>query len=81
MEGIKIETYVGSDGILKLEIPVQFKDQRLEVFLIMQPLKEPEAVDKRGWPPGFIESTAGSLADDPIEREPQGEYEVRDELE
>jgi hypothetical protein len=29
----------------------------------------------------FIERTAGSLADDPIERPPQLEFEVRDELE
>ncbi|MEP7293687.1 MAG: hypothetical protein ABI835_18005 [Chloroflexota bacterium] len=34
-----------------------------------------------GWPPGFFERTAGSLAHDPIERPPQGEYEVRDEIE
>ncbi|MBW4439007.1 MAG: hypothetical protein KME04_17855 [Pleurocapsa minor GSE-CHR-MK-17-07R] len=31
-----------------------------------------------GWPPGFIERTYGSLADDPIERPPQGELEDRD---
>ncbi len=34
-----------------------------------------------GWPPGFFERTAGSLAGDPIERPPQGEYEERDEIE
>jgi hypothetical protein len=34
-----------------------------------------------GWPPGFFERTYGSLADDPIERPPQGDYEVRDEIE
>lgn len=34
-----------------------------------------------GWPHGFFERTAGSLAHDPIERPPQGEYEARDEIE
>jgi hypothetical protein len=34
-----------------------------------------------GWPPGFIERTYGSLADDPIERPPQGEPEERDLIE
>jgi hypothetical protein len=29
----------------------------------------------------FIEATAGSLADDPIERPPQSEYQIRDEME
>ncbi len=28
----------------------------------------------------FIERTAGSLADDPIERPPQGDFETRDPL-
>ena len=34
-----------------------------------------------GWPPGFFERTAGSLADDPMERPPQGDYQERDEIE
>lgn len=81
MESIKIDAYVGSDGILKLEVPVHLKDQRLEVLLVMQPVKESEAVDELGWPIGFFERTYGALAHDPIERDPQGEYEVRDALE
>ena len=28
----------------------------------------------------FFEATAGSLADDPIERAPQGEFELREEI-
>lgn len=32
------------------------------------------------WPPDFFEKTAGCLADDPIERAPQGDYEIRDTL-
>lgn len=44
---------------------------------------EPESnteVDANGWPIGFFEETAGSIPDFP-EREHQGEYEVRLELE
>ena len=40
-----------------------------------------QTLDVPGWPPGFFERTAGSLADDPIERPPQGDYEMRDEIE
>ncbi len=32
------------------------------------------------WPEGFVESTFGSLIDDPIERLPQGSIEVRNPL-
>ena len=33
-----------------------------------------------GWPPGFFAETYGVLRDMPLVREPQGDYEVRDEL-
>jgi hypothetical protein len=32
------------------------------------------------WPQNFFEKTAGCLADDPIERAPQGDYEIREIL-
>jgi hypothetical protein len=32
------------------------------------------------WPIDFFETTAGCLADDPIDRAPQGEYEYREPL-
>ena len=41
------------------------------------PQKSPEEL---GWPAGFFEETAGCLADDPIQRYPQGEYEEREQL-
>jgi len=31
----------------------------------------------KGWPPGFFEQTYGSTKDDPLERPPQGEFELR----
>ena len=80
METIKLKTYIGSDGLLKLELPTGIKNRELEVVVVMQPL-EAEAVDELGWPIGYFEETYGSMADDPIERGPQGEFETRDELE
>lgn len=80
METIKVKTHVGSDGVLKLEVPVGMSDRDLEVLVVVQPL-ETEAADELGWPIGYFEETYGSLADDPIERGPQGEHEIRDEIE
>jgi hypothetical protein len=74
MQTIKLDTYVGQDGILKLELPPELSDANLEIVVVVQ------RKEKRGWPPGYFERTAGALADDPIERPPQGEYEERDEL-
>ncbi len=37
-------------------------------------------VKNNDWPPDFFEKTASCLADDPIERAPQGDYEIREIL-
>ena len=71
-----------------ISIPPELHDRRVEVIILPldqaeepQPQDASEPVDEYGWPIGFFEATAGCLADDPIERAPQGEYEVRRELE
>lgn len=74
MQTIRLDTRVGRDGILRLELPLDVADADIEVLVVVQPR------EKRRWPPGYFERTAGSLADDPIERPPQGEYEERDAL-
>ena len=39
-----------------------------------------DAIDS-DWPPDFFQATAGAWAGEPMVREPQGDYEIRDELE
>lgn len=79
METIKTHARVGKDGVLKLQVPLGLTDTDLEVLVIVQPIK-PSVTSREEWL-AFIERTAGSLADDPIERPPQGEYEIREPLE
>ncbi len=43
-------------------------------------LPEQRAMSREEWV-AFVNATYGSLADDPIERGPQGDYEKRDETE
>lgn len=74
MQTIKLDTRVGRDGILKLELPLDVSDMDVEVLVVVQ------RKEKRGWPPGYFERTAGSLADDPLQRPSQGDYEKRDPL-
>lgn len=64
MQTIKLDTQVGKDGILKLELPLDVSDTDLEILVVVH------RKEKRGWPPGYFERTAGSLNDDPIERPP-----------
>lgn len=82
MKSIKLQSHVGSDGILKLEIPLGLTDADLEVLVVVQPLISLASTtpEDLGWPPGFFEETAGVWQGDPLIREEQGDYEIRDEL-
>lgn len=71
MESITIKGHTDEDGILRLEVPVG----RPGVTVVFQ---RPEMTQEE-WEK-FINETSGSLADDPIERGDQGEFEVRDEI-
>ena len=78
METITLHSRVGADGLLKLQVPLKATNTDLEVVLIVQPVVPAE--QDLGWPPGFFEQTYGSFQDQPLVREPQGEYETREEL-
>jgi hypothetical protein len=69
METIKLKTHVGSDGVLKLEVSVGITNQDLEVVVVVEPLTQVKAETDRAEWLAFIEATAGSLADNPIERQ------------
>ena len=78
MQSITVQSHVGKDGILRLQVPVGIKDADLRITINFQlpdlngAAKSPEEL---GWPPGFLEDTYGCLRDDPIERSPQSEFE------
>ncbi len=48
--------------------------------IALTPPSEKPTPEELGWPPGFFEKTYGALADDPMERLPQGNYEEREEI-
>jgi hypothetical protein len=78
METITLHSRVGTDGLLKLQVPVNLTNIDLDVVLVVQPVVSPSL--EQGWPPGFFEQTYGCFRDQPLIRESQGEYEIRDEL-
>ena len=88
MQTIQLKTVVGEDGILQIQMPPELKHKSLEILIVFQFLPEPETnkieQDQNSNPSNwheFIEKTYGCLADDPIERYSQGEYEIRVEIE
>ncbi len=88
MISLQTKAYVGPDGTLSVKVPTPLREIEVDVMLVLQPLAAPAVLtpaaptpEELGWPPGFFEATFGSLKDDPIERGPQGEYEVREVME
>lgn len=79
METIKVKAHIGTDGILKLEVPTRLPAQDIEVLLVMQ-ATQAQATDANGWPIGFFERTYGASAHNPVERPPQLPLEERDPI-
>ncbi|MDQ7025625.1 MAG: hypothetical protein Q9P01_13940 [Anaerolineae bacterium] len=80
METIKLRAHIGSDGILKLEMPTNFKNVDAEVVIVLQPTPE-KVTDGYGWPVDYFEVLDALEADDIIERPPQGDFEERETIE
>jgi len=80
------------DGVLRLTVPVDIPGATYDVQVSLSPAQSSTQADQTSltapmtpeqWSEwhAFITRTAGSLADDPIERPAQGEYEQREPLE
>ncbi len=85
MISLQTRGHIGPDGTLSVEVPTPLREIEVDVMLVLQPLAASPAAaptpEELGWPPGFFEAPFGSLKNDPIERGPQGEYEVREVME
>ena len=72
---ITVQSHVGEDGILRLQIPVGVKDADLEITINFK-IPEPNG----GWPSGYLEKVIGSWQGEAPEIEDEGKYETREEL-
>ncbi len=70
------------ESTISVNVPETLLHHKVEITVI--PLDEisgeSEAEKRPEWPHGFFEKTAGCLADDPIQRYPQGDFEDRGDL-
>lgn len=81
MDSIKLNSHVGSDGILHLEVPVNIQNAELEVVVTIKNISSvAEKTRKLNWSPGFLAKTAGAWQGEPLEREPREKYDNREEL-
>jgi hypothetical protein len=83
MQSIQFKARVGADGVLQVKMPSEYKDMDLEAIVIFQPVPSREPVktpEGAGWQPGFFEEVIGGWVGEPLVRETQGDYEVRENL-
>jgi hypothetical protein len=59
----------GTDGAFSLRIPLGEPEAEYEVLVVVHPKGSTEA---RDWPPGYFETTYGSITDETFMRPPQG---------
>lgn len=64
MQTLSLQSRAGADGVLHLAIPVEQANQEYEVTVIMRAKTELPFQVHPGWPPGYIEATAGSITDE-----------------
>ncbi|RUT10318.1 hypothetical protein DSM106972_008130 [Dulcicalothrix desertica PCC 7102] len=83
MQSIKINSYIGSDGILHINVPVGLTNQNVEVMLMYQPVESDDngnkgqTLDELGWSLNFFEKRFGAWQGEPLVREPQGKPQER----
>ncbi len=89
MAHLIVHAHSDPDGVLRLAVPVDVPGAAYEVQVTLSPSQQtsqpaqtaPMTPEQwREWR-AFITRTAGSLADDPIERPAQGDYEQREPIE
>jgi hypothetical protein len=84
MQIIKLKAKVDAEGEVTIKMPQDLANKELEIAIVYQlvsPESSTQTPESLGWPSGFFEQTAGCLADEPLVRYPQGEYENREPIE
>ena len=78
MNPILVKSKVGSDGVLRLSLPVGMEDADREVDVTIGPSARSKTMTPEEWH-AWVDSMAGTWQGD-FERSPQGEYETREKL-
>jgi hypothetical protein len=80
MHRLVVQSRVGSDGVLHIDIPMGKEDADREVQVTIVPVRVgPSPMTQEEWRQ-FVMETAGSITDPSFVRHEQGEYEQREEL-
>ncbi len=76
MQTVRVSDRTDKEGILHVSVPLGTPEADYDVVLVVQPQEAKPAARSPGglgWPPGYFESTFGSISDETFVRPPQGE--------
>jgi len=76
MDAIR-EVRVIQNNVITINVPDQLVNRTVEIIVL--PLNDQDQIQD-AWPEDFFEATAGCMAEDPISRAPQGDYEKRESI-
>ena len=77
---LQIESRVGPDGVLTLRVPLGPEEADARVRVTVEPLPAGAGPSTDDWHQ-FVEETYGSCAGLGLERQPQGDFERREDVE
>ena len=80
MHTLRVMERTGKDGVLHVSVLLGIPDAEYDIVLVVQPKETKPAAttpEELGWPPGYFESTFGSIADETFVRHPQEEMPKR----
>jgi hypothetical protein len=82
MTSFSVKTRLKPDGTLQVAIPTGLPEADVDVLVVIRPLDagSRKVTPTGSWPEGFLDKTYGCLAEDPLVREPQLQYEAREKL-
>ncbi len=78
----ELTAQVGADGVLNLNVPLGLEGANKTVRVVVETFEGATAgpaMSREDWQ-RFIRRMAGRITDPTFDRQPQGEYEQRDEL-
>lgn len=80
MSPMELRSRIDADGVLNLSVSLGKSDANREVRVTVEPLQEVAAPISADQWPKFVHEMAGSITDPTFERQPQGNFEQRDQF-
>ena len=78
MQVLQMTAISEADGKIRLTLPADANQEyQLAIVLSLKSDVKPKTPEELGWPPGFLESTYGSIDDEAFCRPPQPPFETR----